>query len=120
MPGPTPFILSDIFTDKEIPPVDRHKKFRWGYLKIGIKMNGGRTVKTEEMEDKQERALLFIRAYKEAEGISPTVREVGAYLGVSSTSITHEILKGLKARGRISMKKGCPRSITIVQGKELI
>jgi len=31
-----------------------------------------------------------------------------------------KILKELKARGRISMKKGCPRTIAIVQGKELI
>ena len=77
-------------------------------------------MKIEETEDIQERALLFIRAYKEAEGISPTVREIGSYLGVSSTSTTHEILKELKARGRISMKKGCPRTIAIVQGKELI
>ena len=61
---------------------------------------------------KMEEALSFIRAYRAREGISPTVREIGAYLGLSSTSSTFFLIKTMKENGLITTKEGCARSIS--------
>ena len=75
------------------------------------------TKRTKEMENQ---AILFIIAYKEAEGISPTVREIGEHLGLASPASSHRILRELMNEGRITMKKGCPRSISITGRKDSV
>lgn len=57
----------------------------------------------------------FIKEYYEANGIPPTVREIGAALGLKSTSTVHAHLRALADEGLINMKPTKQRSITVAE-----
>lgn len=67
------------------------------------------------MTERQREVLLTIARYIEKEGISPTVREIGDIIGLSSSSTVHKHIKVLESEGYIKMKKDCPRSIRILK-----
>jgi SOS-response transcriptional repressor LexA len=54
--------------------------------------------------------LDYIRAYRAANGYPPTVREIQAELGHSSTSITQRWLEQARMRGLLTWKDRCPRT----------
>lgn len=66
------------------------------------------------LEGTQHRAMLFISGYIFEYGYPPTVREIGAYLRLSSTSSTNYILKQLQRKGYISRRANIPRSIQVI------
>ena len=68
--------------------------------------------------ERMETAFQFISSYQKKEGISPTIREVQKYLGVSSSSTAYNIVKGLIRQGRIENKDRCPRTIKVKVRKE--
>ena len=68
--------------------------------------------------ERMEAAFQFIYSYQKKEGISPTIREVQKYLGVSSSSTAYNIVKGLISQGRIENKDRCPRTIKVKVRKE--
>lgn len=70
----------------------------------------------EPLEGTQRRALQFIAGYIFEYGYPPTVREIGAYLRLSSTSSTNYILKQLQSKGYISRRANIPRSIQVIRG----
>lgn len=67
------------------------------------------------MTERQKEIFLAITRYIEKEGISPTVREIGNIVGLSSSSTVHKHIKVLESEGYIKMKKDSPRSIKIVK-----
>jgi SOS-response transcriptional repressor LexA len=63
---------------------------------------------------RQRQALDFIAAYQsEQGGVSPTLDEIGAALGIRKTNV-HALLKSLAAEGRITFGQYRRRSIEIV------
>lgn len=66
--------------------------------------------------DKTRDAIVaFILEHVEAEGFPPTVREIGAAVGLASTATVHHHLHGLVAEGRLVMHPTKPRAIRVVQ-----
>lgn len=59
----------------------------------------------------------FIRAYSEEHGYPPSVREIGAAVGLASPSTVHMHLKVLEERGLIKRDSKKPRTIEVV-GKQ--
>jgi repressor LexA len=57
----------------------------------------------------------FIAAYHARRGISPTVREIGAAVGLRSVSSVHAHLVLLQQSGLIVMTRYTQRSIRVVQ-----
>jgi excisionase family DNA binding protein len=65
--------------------------------------------RTEKPLSERQRAILaFIVAYKEAtQGHSPTIREIGQAVDISSTSLVNYYLNQLEARGYIERTGNC-------------
>ena len=73
---------------------------------------------SELQKKRMDDAIHFIAGFMENEGISPTIREIQAHLGLSSPSTAYEIVRGLKRRGWITSKRNCPRTIIITRRKD--
>lgn len=56
----------------------------------------------------------FIRAYTDEHGYPPSVREIGAAVGLASPSTVHMHLKALEERGLIRRDSKKPRTIEVV------
>lgn len=66
------------------------------------------------LTEAQQRTLDAIRTYIEANGIPPSVRDVGDLMGLSSTSSVQIHLMNLARAGAIEVRKGVPRSIRVL------
>ena len=64
-------------------------------------------------------ALTYIAHYIEANGMSPSFKEIGDELGVPSKSNVHRILTALEKAGRIRRTKHRSRTIEIVEPGEV-
>lgn len=58
----------------------------------------------------------YIRTFIQDRSFPPTVREIGAAVGLKSTSSVHSHLKGLADKGYIRLNPSKQRSITLAQG----
>ncbi len=56
----------------------------------------------------------FIKNYKRIKGISPSVREIGDAVGLSSPSSVYAHLVKLKKLGKINFSPRIPRSVCLV------
>lgn len=65
------------------------------------------------LTDRQREALLFIKTYKDTHGYAPTLREIGARMGIRSTNGVNDHLRALERKGVISRTDLLARSITI-------
>lgn len=63
--------------------------------------------------ERSRQALEFIARFHEENGYAPTVREIGAALGLRSSSSAHEILKRMVAEGQLSGRPGTGRTLRI-------
>lgn len=66
-----------------------------------------------ELSNRERLAAQFIQAFTKAHGYPPTVREIGAAIGQSSTSSTHHTLRSLVRKGYIEKVEGSPRTIRV-------
>ena len=64
---------------------------------------------------KQQEILDYIIAFQAGHGYPPSVREIGAAVGLKSPSTVHFHLKGLEAAGLITKAEGKTRAITVSQ-----
>ena len=71
-------------------------------------------LKLKQMDE----AYDFIYSYWEKEGMSPTIREVQEYLGVSSISTAYSVIRKLAETGRIETKPRCARAIKTAKTRE--
>ena len=64
----------------------------------------------------RENVLNFIITYFKEHGYAPTVREIGAVVGLASTSSVHAHIKTLKRLGYLDtdVKDGSPRALRVV------
>jgi repressor LexA len=65
---------------------------------------------TSDLTERQKSVLDFIVAHQQAHQMAPTVREIGAHLGLSSPAGIHRILHILKDKGYIIAESGKKRS----------
>ena len=61
----------------------------------------------------KERVLEYIVEFMLANDYPPTVREIGAGVGLKSTSSVYEYLQRLQDEGRIDYEPDKPRTITV-------
>lgn len=61
----------------------------------------------------------FIRSYTDEHGYPPSVREIGAAVGLASPSTVHMHLKVLEERGLIKRDSKKPRTIEVMQDRQL-
>lgn len=67
--------------------------------------------------DRQRRVLRFIHEYFVAEGAPPTLREIGAHMGIRSTNGVADHLRSLERRGLIVKRDMLTRGIRVtIQG----
>lgn len=75
----------------------------------------GRSVMPKGKLGKRQRAIYeFICSYSEEHGYPPSVREIGAAVGLASPSTVHMHLKALEEMGLISRDPKKPRTIEVV------
>jgi repressor LexA len=68
----------------------------------------------ETLSSRQEAILKFIRDEIQKRGYPPAVREIGAAVGLSSTSTVHAHLNQLEAKGYIRRDPSKPRAIEVI------
>ena len=67
------------------------------------------------LSPKQQQIYDYIISFSTEHGFPPSVREIGAYVGLKSPSTVHFHLKGLEAAGLITKAEGKTRAITVAQ-----
>jgi len=71
--------------------------------------------KNKKLTERQQRILEFIRASIQKTGRPPTIREIGAAVGISSTSLVDYNLNALVRKGYLIRKKAVSRGIRLVE-----
>lgn len=72
------------------------------------------------LSERQERILEFIRAYLEEKHYPPTIREIGAAVGISSTSVVKYNLERLQQKGYIDRSDEISRGLRLKDGPSLV
>ena len=67
-----------------------------------------------KLTPKQQQIYDFISSFADEHGYPPSVREIGAAVGLKSPSTVHFHLKGLREAGYITQAEGKTRAISIV------
>ncbi|MBQ3132110.1 MAG: transcriptional repressor LexA [Clostridia bacterium] len=67
----------------------------------------------QQLSKQQQAVYDFIRSYIETNSIPPTVREIGAAVGLSSTSTVHAHIKALKEKGLLTNGGSAHRNISL-------
>ena len=68
------------------------------------------------LTEKQRQIYQFIVSFQQDHGYPPSVREIGAHMGLKSPSTVHFHLKGLEEAGIITKAEGKTRAITVAGG----
>ena len=69
-----------------------------------------------ELKDREKRVLDFISQQIKQNGYPPTVRDIGAALGIKSTSTVQKSMEILEQEGYIKKQAGKRRAFEVVQG----
>ena len=72
----------------------------------------------EHGNELRERICQFIIDYNSKHSYAPTIREIGAGVGLKSSSSVYRHLTQLEIEGRIVIKPYCPRAIKVIGNKE--
>ncbi len=67
-----------------------------------------------DLTDRQRQILDFIKAEVRRVGFPPTVRDIGAAVGLSSSSTVHSHLAALEAKGLIRRDPSKPRALEVI------
>lgn len=70
----------------------------------------------EELTDRQQQVLAFIRDYRAAEHTSPTLMEIAQAFGLASPNGVRRHLKALECKGHIRLRPGRSRNIELLHG----
>ncbi len=74
---------------------------------------------TEQLTDRQNRILEYIRFVTKSRNYPPSVREIGEAVGLSSSSTVHNHLNQLERRGLIKRDPSKSRTVQLVQDAEV-
>ncbi|HHY89867.1 MAG TPA: transcriptional repressor LexA [Chloroflexi bacterium] len=72
--------------------------------------------RSEGLSDRHRKIMQFLEKFQEENGYSPSIREIGDYIGVKSTSLVDYYLNQLEDRGHISRDMRVSRSIRVLKG----
>lgn len=72
----------------------------------------------EHGNELRERICQFITDYTSKHSYAPTIREIGAAVGLKSSSSVHSHLTQLEIEGRIETKPYCPRAIKVIENQK--
>ncbi len=67
-----------------------------------------------DLTDRQRQVLDFIKSETQRQGFPPTVRDIGAAVGLSSSSTVHAHLDALEAKGLIRRDPSKPRALEVL------
>jgi repressor LexA len=62
---------------------------------------------------RQRRILWFIHDWVQERGYSPSMREIGRAVGLTSTSSVEHQLSALESKGHLRREPGCPRTVEV-------
>lgn len=62
---------------------------------------------------RQQRILRFIRNWVQEHGYSPSIREIGRAVGLTSPSSVEHQLSALESKGHLRREAGCPRTVEV-------
>jgi len=62
---------------------------------------------------RQRRILQFIHDWMQERGYSPSMREIGRAVGLTSTSSVEHQLSALESKGHLRREPGCPRTVEV-------
>jgi repressor LexA len=65
-------------------------------------------------DEMRETIMEFIAAHVETHGYPPSTREIGEWVGLTSTATVHEHLRILQRQGRLRATPGKARTLTLV------
>jgi repressor LexA len=68
------------------------------------------------LTDRQKQILKFIVEFTRQNGYPPTIREIGAAFGLTSTSTVQLHINALIRKGYITRRAQSPRAITVMPG----
>jgi repressor LexA len=71
-----------------------------------------------ELTDRQRQVLDFIKSDTARTGYPPTVRDIGAAVGLSSSSTVHAHLEALEAKGLIRRDPSKPRALEVLDREQ--
>ena len=71
--------------------------------------------RSEGLSDRHIRIMEFLTDFQDQRGYSPSIREIGKYINVESTSLVDYYLEQLKEEGYIERDKRVSRSIRVVK-----
>lgn len=71
------------------------------------------------MPERLDRIVHYIGDYQKKKGFSPSIREIGSFIGIESTSHVKHYLAALKKQGRLSYIEHVPRSIQLTARGDL-
>ena len=74
----------------------------------------------KKISDKQQRILEYIKEYSLEHGYPPSVREIGAEMGLRSPSTVHAHLKKLQEAGWLEPSEHKSRALTPVSGPSMV
>lgn len=69
------------------------------------------------LSERQKKILAYISQFTEENGYPPTVREIGAAVGITSTSVVNYNLDVLKNAGYLNRRRDVSRGITLTEEK---
>jgi repressor LexA len=73
-----------------------------------------------ELTDRQRQVLEFIKTETQRMGYPPTVRDIGAAVGLSSSSTVHAHLAALEAKGLIRRDPTKPRALEVLDREKAV
>lgn len=69
-----------------------------------------------KLTERQQQILAAIKGYVRENGFPPTIREIGAAVGIATPNGVKQHLLSLERKGRIRRRVGAARGIQIIEG----
>lgn len=70
------------------------------------------------LSERQNKIISFIRQFSAERGFPPTIREIGAAVGIPSTSVVNYNLEALEKKGLLARRPDVSRGLTLVEKEE--
>lgn len=71
-------------------------------------------VQQSETDETERQIVAFIQQYRAAKGYSPTLEEIGEYVGMTKQGVDYHV-RALLEVGVLHRQPGQPRTLTVVQ-----
>ena len=79
-----------------------------------------RDSKMQHLTERQAEILRYVHAYISERGFSPSIREIGEAVHLSSSSTVHSHLRSLAEKGFIRRNPSKPRSLEVINWEQAL